>query len=268
MEAQHAKDANVRRSLPLISSWLLSVCLGLFATAPLLAEEQRPAAKGLHEIPDGELDLMRGRYTVGNNKVLWFGVSMITTWQTQAGQSVQGTLKIGMDFQNGAPTITFTPNVNIGLADADVAIATGERSIDSSGLNNASGLVQSVQIAGDGNRAGNATSLIVRDGDVADGQGANTGASSMEAANSAATASARMDANGARLTIDVAGQGVAEQWVRAGSVGQSIRIAGDGQNVSNQLQLELVRQAVPTNALVMASVARAITLNQGIGNRP
>ncbi len=266
MEAKRAKEASVRRPVRFLSCWLLSASLMLMA-APLLAEEARPGARGLHEIPDGELDLMRGRYIVGDNKVLWFGVSMITTWQTQAGQTVQGSLRIGMDFRNGTPSISFTPNVHVGLADADATAATGERSIDSAGLGNVSGMVQSVQIAGDGNGASNATSLVVRTGDVPDAQGGN-GASSIETGNSAASATASMDANGARLTIGVAGQGVAEQWVRAGSVGQSIRIAGDGQQVSNRLQLELVRQAVPTNALMMSSVAQAITLNQGIGNRP
>lgn len=265
MEAKRAMKENVRRPISYRSAWLLSACLALVAS-PLLAEEQRPTARGLHEIPDGELDLMRGRYIVGDNKVLWFGVSMITTWQTQSGQTVQGALKIGMDFRNGAPTVSFTPNVSIVSAEADALPAAGVRSIDSAGLNNASGLVQSVQVAGDGNRAGNATSLIVREGDVPAGQ---TGATaSMASTNGAATASAQMDANGARLTVGMSGQGVAEQWVRAGSVGQSIRITGDGQQVSNALQLELVRQTVPTNALVMASVARAITQNQGIGNRP
>ena len=266
MEAQRAKEEKVRRPTRFLSCWCLSACLVLVAQ-PLIAEEQRPPARGLHEIPDSELGLMRGRYTVGNNKVLWFGVTMITTWQTQGGQSVQGALKIGMDFRNGSPTITFTPNVSLGLADADITPASGERSIDSAGLNNASGLVQSVQVAGDGNRASNATSLLVRDGEVPTTFSGASGAS-LTSGNSGASVTAGMDANGARLTVNVAGQGTAEQWVRAGSVGQSIRIAGDGQQASNRLQLELVRQTLPTNAMVMSNVARAIALNQGIGNRP
>ena len=265
MEAQRAMDAKVRRVARLRACWWLSACLAWMAM-PALANEPSPPSRGLHEIPDGELDLMRGRYIVGDNKVLWFGVSMITSWQTQSGQTVQGALRIGMDFRNGAPTISFTPNINIGLADADATVASGGRSIDSAGLGNVSGLVQSVQVAGDGNRAGNTTSLLVRDGDVPATQAG--AASSVDTGNAAATASAHMDANGARLSIGVNGQGMAEQWIRAGSVGQSIRIAGDGQQVSNRLQLELVRQAVPTHALVMSSVARAIALNQGIGNRP
>lgn len=264
MEAKRAREENGRKPISRSACGMLTACMLL--APPVLAEE-RHAGNGLHEIPDGELDLMRGRYIVGNNQVLWFGVSMITTWQTQAGQTVQGTLKLGMDFRNGSPTISFTPNVNIGLADVEASPVAGERSIDSAGLNNASGLVQSVQVAGDGNRAGNVTSLLVRDGDVPASAAGGAGAD-MEAGNRAATASARMDGHGARLTINVAGQGVAEQWVRAGRVGQSIQIIGDGQQVSNRLQLELVRQAMPTNALMMSSVARAIALNQGIGNRP
>lgn len=265
MDAQCGREGIMRRRHRACGCLLAALAaLAVFAALPATAEEARPTARGLHEIPDGELDLMRGRYIVGDNKVLWFGVSMITSWQTQGGQSVQGALKIGMDFRNGAPTISFTPHVSVGLADAD-AVPVGARSIDSAGLNNVSGLVQSVQVAGDGNVAGNATSLIVRDGDVptATGGGANA-----VAANGAASASAQMDAQGARLLVGVAGQGSAEQWVRAGSVGQSIRISGDGQQVSNRLQLELVRQAAPTNVMLMNSVAQAITLNQGIGNRP
>lgn len=262
MDAQRGKEVTLRRRHR--ACCLLAALVALSAM-PAWAGETRPAARGLHEIPDGELDLMRGRYIVGDNKVLWFGVSMITTWQTQGGQTVQGALKIGMDLRNGAPTISFTPNVSIGLADAEAA-PTGARSIDSAGLHNASGLVQSVQVAGDGNVAGNATSLIVRNGDVPAMPAGSAGNAS--ASNGAASASAQVDAQGARLLIGVAGQGTAEQWVRAGSVGQSIRIVGDGQQVDNRLQLELVRQAAPTSALLMASVARAITLSQGIGNRP
>ena len=256
----------VRRTNAARLGWVLAPVLMM--SAPMLhAELKRPPARGLTELPDSELGLMRGRYIVGDNKVLWFGVTMITTWQTSAGQAVQGTLNIGMDFRNGMPVISFTPNVIMSGADSAVAPAQGERSIDSAGLNNASGLVQSVQVAGDGNGASNVTSLLVRNGD-APSASSDTSTNSMEAKSGDATASARVDASGARLAVGVSGQGMAEQWIRAGSAGQSIRITGDGQHVSNRLQLELIRQAAPTNALVMSSVARAIALNHGIGNQP
>lgn len=259
-------DAHVHHRMMSRWQWMLMPCL-LLATPFLHAAERQPLGRGLHEIPDSELGLMRGRYTVGDNKVMWFGVSMITTWQTQTGQTVQGSLKIGMDFSKGAPTISFTPNVIMGSASSDAEASPGSRSIDSAGLNNASGLVQSVQVAGDGNRASNVTSLVIREGSaptLADATSSGTA----QATQGAASANAHMDASGARLVVGVAGQGVAEQWVKAGAVGQSIRITGDGQQVGNRLQLELVKQALPTNALVMTSVAKAIALNQGIGQRP
>ena len=150
---------------------LRAALLGALATGtlPVLAQEAPlvPANNGLEEIPDEELGQMRGRYTVGDNRVLWFGVSMITTWQTQAGQTVRGNLDVAIDLRGQRPTVTFTPNVNIseGASDAQTHIASGG-SIDSAGLANVSGMVQSVQVAGDGNRAGNSTRLVVRSGDV------------------------------------------------------------------------------------------------------
>lgn len=254
-------------SLPTITARRLTLvlaCLVSFCIFPVAAQESREA-KGLKEIPEHELGLMRGRYTVGNNRVLWFGVTMITTWQTQNGQAVQGNLNIGMDFRNGRPQITFTPNVHITDANAPLQLAAGNRSIDSSGLNNVTGMVQSVQIAGDDNRTANNMRVLVREGDAPASMGdASSGVE--HAANGAASASASNGGRGIRLLVGVNGFGSAEQWIRPGSVGQSIRLTGDGHVVSNQLQMELVKQSLPISASLNQSVAQAIALNRGIGN--
>ncbi|MGF6416828.1 hypothetical protein ABH900_000289 [Stenotrophomonas sp. AN71] len=229
---------------------------------PLLAAEAAPG-RGLKEIPDPELSLMRGRYTVGGNNVAWFGVTMLSQWQAGNGATLQGALSLGMDFRSGgAPKLTFQPSVHVTPADAPLPDTSGRR-IDSSGLANASGLVQSVQIAGDGNAARNATTLTVRNGDVpaltADG------AHSATAQQSGASASAVLDGNQARLTLQVDGQGLVQQWIRNGSVGQGIALAGDGQIASNQLRLELVRSAMGGNLPLSQNVAQAIALNRGMG---
>lgn len=239
-------------------------------TLPVLAQEAPlvPANNGLEEIPDEELGQMRGRYTVGDNRVLWFGVSMITTWQTQAGQTVRGNLDVAIDLRGQRPTVTFTPNVNIseGASDAQTHIASGG-SIDSAGLANVSGMVQSVQVAGDGNRAGNSTRLVVRSGDVpVSRQTYAAGAS--RAANGSASASATHDGQGIRLVVDAGDLGSAAQWIRPGSVGQSISVTGNGQFVSNELRMELVRQSLPATTALTQNVAQAIALNRGIGHGP
>src|SRR5690554_3693854 len=171
---------------------------GLLSSAPALAQ-QAPASSGngLTEIPDAELGLMRGRFAVGDNQVLWFGVSMISSWQTTGGQLLQGRLDIGFDFSNGDPVVSFTPNVVLTDEHAPMPVPSGQRSVDSAGLANVSGLVQGVQVAGDGNAASNVTSLTLREGGVpgANGGGAAEGAISRSAG--AATASVRFDGNGA-----------------------------------------------------------------------
>lgn len=242
------------------------LALALMLAFPAVAEETRGApGKGLHEIPDPELNLMRGRYTVGGNEVAWFGVTMISNWQTTAGQSLQGALTVGMDFSKGAtPKVSFTPSVNITAANAPLPESTG-RSIDASGLANVGGLSQSVQVAGDGNRASNVIHLNVRnDGVLPAGEGAGgQGASAARVGDASAVAS--FDGTAATLQLSIEGQGAVQQWMRSGSVGQSIQLMADGQQASNRLQIDLVRQSVAGNLPLSQNVAQAITLNRGLG---
>lgn len=229
---------------------------------PIRAAEAAPG-RGLTEIPDPELNLMRGRYTVGGNTVAWFGVTMVSQWQAGNGAAMQGALTLGMDFRGGgAPRLSFQPSVQVTAADAPLPDTSG-RSIDSSGLANASGLVQSVQVAGDGNVARNATTLTVRDGAVP--AGFSDGAHSASAQQAGINATAALDGNQARLLLQVDGQGLVQQWIRNGSVGQGIALVGDGQSASNQLRLELVRDTAGGNLPLSQNVAQAIALNRGMG---
>ena len=243
---------------------------GLLCCAPVLAQ-QAPAAtpgKGLTEIPDPELGLMRGRFAVGDNQVLWFGVSMISSWQTTGGQLLQGRLDIGFDFSNGDPVVSFTPNVVLTDEQAPMPVPGGQRHVDSAGLANVNGLVQGVQVAGDGNAASNVTSLTVRDGEVPAIAGGGSDGGALSAASGAASADVNFDGNGARVLLQVAGHGAAEQWIRAGSMGQSIRLQSDGQSVSNRLHLDLVRQSLPSTAMLNQNVAQALVTARGIGGGP
>lgn len=241
---------------------LLIATLLQLPVLPAWAAEGAPG-RGLKEIPDPELNLMRGRYTVGGNNVAWFGVTMISQWQGANGSRVQGALTLGMDFRQGStPRLTFQPHVLVTNADAPMPIPDG-RSIDSSGLANATGLVQAVQVAGDGNTARNVTTLTVRDGAVPTTTGDGNRIAQMQQGGTSATAV--LDGNQARLMLQIDGLGLVQQWIRNGSVGQGIALSGDGQVASNRLQLELVRSTVASNQPLSQSVAQAIALNRGMG---
>ncbi|WP_228114402.1 hypothetical protein [Stenotrophomonas sp. MYb238] len=212
------------------------------------------------EIPDSELSLMRGRYTVGGNAVAWFGVTMISTWQTASGQQLQGALTLAMDFGDGkVPRISFTPSVSITAVDAPLP-DTGGRSIGGSGLRNVAGLVQSVQVAGDGNQASNAMQLTVRDAGASPGDGGDASGGQAAQRMDGASAVAGFDGEAARVLLQIDGQGAVEQWLRSGSVGQRIALAGDGQQAANRLRIDLVRQGPAGNLPLAQNVAQAITL--------
>ncbi len=248
---------------PLVIAALLAAGAALPVRAQTAALPA-PTGHGLREIPDAELGDMRGRYIVGDNRIAWFGVSMVSTWLTGSGQAVKGAMQIGFDVRGGKPIVSFTPSVTI--TDSAAALtASGDRHIDAAGLANVDGLVQSIQVAGDANVARNGTTLTVRDGDAPSASADDATPATAIAQASGITAQAGIENGAARVLLQIDGQGATEQWIGANAVGQSIRIAGDGQSVSNQLQLDLVRQSMPCSGTVQQSVAQAISMSRGIG---
>lgn len=249
-----------------IATWTPGiVLLTVLGLAPAHAQDSRPG-KGLSEIPDPELNLMRGRYTVGGNTVAWFGVTMVSQWQTPGGQSAQSALKLGMDFSQGStPKVTFAPSVSVTAADAPLPVSTG-RSIDSSGLQNVAGLSQSIQVAGDANLASNTTHLNVREGSAPAPGSEGVNLASVQ--HGGVSAIAQLDGNTAKVQLQVEGVGAVQQWIRNGSVGQSITLGSDGQAASNRLQIDLVRQSLANNVPLNQNVAQAMTMVRGVGRGP
>ena len=253
------------RSLSNLAGGALAALLALACPAPADAATARG---GLVEIPDSELAQMRGRYTVAGNSVAWFGVTMISTWTDAAGRTLEGGMTLGLDFRHGgnSPEVSFTPVVSITDADAPVLIAGGgSRHIDGSGLDNASGLVQGVQIAGDRNTASNLAHLRVRE--AADLPAGTAPLNGNDLASRVGNASvlAGFDGSTARVKLQIDGQGAVEQWIRSGSVGQLVQLTGEGHNVSNRLQLDLVQQPAAAQAMLTQNVAQAMVMARGIG---
>lgn len=246
-----------------------ALALGQWGTAAQAGDTGRPQ---LTEISDQEMESMRGRYTLGGDAIAWFGIKMISTWQSDAGQTLQGTLALSMDFSGGRaqPRVSFQPSVNITRAAAAMPGPAGDlsrRSVDGSGLANVGGMLQSVQIAGDGNLASNVTRLNVRDGGGIPGNGPAAPSGVASAYGDGASAVASFDGQSANLLLSIDGQGSVEQWIRHGSIGQSVQITADNQWVSNRMEIELVRQSVAVNAQLAQNVAQAIDLARGIGMR-
>jgi hypothetical protein len=230
------------------------------------------AAHGIEPIGDAELATLRGRYTAGGNTVAWFGVQMISTWRDAGGRTLQGAMNLAMDFTHDAhlPKVSFVPTVSIVQATAPTASDDADadagpaRHADGSGLANVGGMLQSVQVAGDDNRASNVTRLSVQDGGSVPAPAAGHGASATVHSGDA-TASASYSGDAAQVVLSIAGQGAVQQWIRGGSLGQSVTLAADHQFASNQMEITLIRQALAANTRLALDVARSLQSTRGLG---
>jgi len=196
-----------KRSLIFTALALILGCRCAAALANDNAEEHLGA--GIHDVTDEELSTMRGRYTVGDNTVVWFGVEMISTFQASNGQTVQGTVTLGMNFAKNpnSPQVTFVPTVTITTPNAPLPTASTvqplvSRSVQSGGIANVGGLVQSVQIAGDNNATANVTSLNIQNGGSAPGtSGTSSSSTTTSSTNSPSPSSASININGSMINI-------------------------------------------------------------------
>lgn len=261
----------MKANLPFLA--LTTAILGASAMPLCAAPAQSPPlsqpGKGLHDIPDPELNTLRGRYTVGDNAVAWFGVQMISTWQGVNGQILQGTLAISLDFSGNhpQPTVSFQPSVSITAPDASIPMPApaAARHVDAAGLANVGGVVQSVQVAGDDNLASNVVHLNVQDGDSAPAATAGDTTHNQASIN-VAGASAQAGFNGKSASVDLAvnGVGTVQQWIRNGSLGQTVQLAADNQTISNLMQIDLVRQSITGSNQLSQNVAQSINFARGI----
>jgi len=259
--------------LTLLSTALATACFSI----PALAYSPDPTigkqvlGHGIHEINDPSLSDMRGRFVAGNNTVMYFGVQMVSTWNSPAGQTLVGGVNMSMDFSSGkaVPTVSFQPTVSIVSGGATSQVAdTSNRSIESGGLDNPSGLVQSIQVAGDGNRASNVTGLNVTDKMPAHLiQG--SGQTAVQAVSGDSTVSASIANGEARIDMMIADQGTVNQIIRgdgAGSNGviQSVSALGDNHAITNQLQLTLVQGISDSGAQLRQHVAQSMAQLRGL----
>lgn len=250
-----------------------ALALSHWAVPACAADTPGPPVRGIEPLDDAQLANMRGRYTIGNNAVAWFGVQMISTWHDANGRVLQGTLSLAMDFTHDpdVPKVSFVPTVTITPAQVAAitpSLAPSARHIDSRGLANVAGMQQSVQIAGDGNQADNVARLTVIDGDKPPASVAPDGTSGIGVDATVhegdASVTASYTGNAAQVVLSIAGQGAVQQWIRNGSLGQSVALAADNQYASNQLEITLIRQSLSTNMLLAQNVAQSIHSIRGI----
>ena len=75
---------------------------------------------------------------------------------------------------------------------------------------------------------------------------------------------AQLENNAARVLLQIDGQGAVEQWISGNGMGQTIQLAADGQQASNWMELDVVRNTSQGRTGLGQNVAQAIALSRGI----
>lgn len=214
------------------------------------------AAQG-NELSDESLAGLRGRSLI-QGRIVRFGVEMASTWQTPAGQTFGAAATLDVSLGGTTPRVTFVPALSAVDPEGAVsgsAVQTGSapqpamQVSGASALERVSGVVQSIQVAGDDNRVTNsATVTIGRGASGAPGdRPSGVGQAAMRTA-SGAVLSATAGPEGMSVAISVPGAGRVQQQIRAsreGAVRQMAQITGDLQRVDNRLSLCVVLDRAP-----------------------
>ncbi len=234
--APAGNDSGERNAVPGLPTKALlvgGIAVGLAFAGLLISGTVLAANPAIVALSDPELAQMRGRFLAADNRVMYFGVEMITQWQTTGGTMAAG-LSVGIDRAGQQPSVTFAPTVSI---EGSPNVATsGMHTVEGSNTGETRGVRQQIQVAGNDNRATNNFDVRIephhRDG-ASSGGGYN-----VEIQQGGAVVASGLSNGGRQAGVSMQlGNSRVFQGFQAGNAAQVIQLAGDHQVVNNQLRL-------------------------------
>lgn len=203
----------------------------------------------MEEVSDSDLGHMRGKFA-SNNQVLYFGVEMISSWQTSTGNIITAGANLNIDFRansGNTPTVQYMPTVSIVQNGQGITTTQGNGTNNVSGgagLANVSGVSQNIQVAGQSNRILNGIDMQVELTSAAQGGSISSAvqgqAGSVSTAGDDGTiATVTLSNNSIGVNVSVPGQGQVLQQIRNQGMFQSARIGGDLNQIHNAITMHI-----------------------------
>ncbi|MDX5372444.1 MAG: hypothetical protein LPK18_08405 [Pseudomonadaceae bacterium] len=214
--------------------------LALLSSLPVSADN----LFGAVTVSDAELSQMRGRYAMPSG-IVSFGVIMQSQWNAPQGQL---NAKVSLHFQQKS----ILPVINVDLQQSGQGQAPSgpnHQISGGAGLNSAQGVLQSVRIAGDGNRGLNDVQINILRGASASPQ-LGSGNASLNQTLQGAIGQARVIAKngGLQIDLDAGDLGRTQHRIGSGGIRQNSEIRGQNQVVSNLAALQVVlKERGPVN---------------------
>ncbi len=194
---------------PRVSHWAPALCISaaLSSTAFAATTVETRDVFGLRgqEVPDELLASMRGRFVEGRN-VAFFGIQMRTDWLQADTRRLDMQMNIGIDLSAGRhqPVINIFHTQNLGNTVANETSPALNGVSDNGALESVSGVVQNIQVAGDGNSIHNNVGWVVR-------EQSGTGAPAANGLTSTVNGGHYVDTSGRHTQVLVGNQGLGYQ---------------------------------------------------------
>ncbi|MBQ0799309.1 MAG: hypothetical protein KBT63_08470 [Porticoccaceae bacterium] len=129
--------------------------VSLALTASTVCYAPHSSAALFNELSINELSEIRGKFLTSTNELLYFGLSMVTTWGTPSGTQSSGVL-LSFDLSSTTPSVTVSQTGSLGEEIDNAPIIEPDTA-----LQQISGGVQSIQVGGNGNTLENQLELNV-----------------------------------------------------------------------------------------------------------
>lgn len=214
-----------------------------------------------YELPDSVLGETRGKF-VSAGQIMNFGVQMVTEWITASGEVINATGNLAINMSGGSPVASFQPVISVHQVSPTSYTGSGTNNIVSGGegLNNVTGVVQSIQVAGNANGIGNGIGISVKRYDENTPNTVNgSNVSQLDVTTPGGNnANVSLVGNGISVAVGVVNQGQAMQSIRSisqgsGQVLQSVRLGGDLNQIRNMINLDIQTRVSASNASLNAA---------------
>ncbi|WP_321936127.1 peptidase C39 [Paraburkholderia sp. J8-2] len=246
--------------------------IGLPQPVPAFLSNADAQAPGIRceAVGDDVLAHQTGKYA-GSNMISGFVLNLLSQWQLPNGAAAvaQGALAVAQNAANQVsaqvktyaavidPTQGGTTSANSGANPN--ATATGGQNVSVNGVS------QITQVAGNGNTGANAATISYDNNapQVANLPGANQSSASASNASGSIKSGISFGSNGVNVTLQTPA-GIATQNVmpgnaqQAGAIAQLLQVAGNNQQVANQLQLSLQTQQMTSQMIRQSGVLQAL----------
>lgn len=223
----------------------------LFCSAPFHYAHAELPEMGVfanaQELSDEVLGETRGKF-VSAGQIMTFGVKMVTEWITSTGETINASGTLAVSMISGQPTVSFEPVISVHQTQpVGQPTSQGNNFVSGGqGLENITGVVQSIQVAGNTNGIGNSIGISVKRYNESGGAPpAGNSASNLNVTTpSGNTAAVALANNGLSVNVNVVDQGQAQQAIRSisqgsGQVLQSVRLGGDLNQIRNLINLDI-----------------------------